>query len=57
VWLDEGLRERLTADGRARAACFSWDYTARIFRACYRLLGNRELAAEDRALLDAPPIS
>ena len=57
VWSDERLRERLMADGPARAACFSWDHTARIFRACYRLLGNRELTAEDRALLDAPPIS
>jgi glycosyltransferase involved in cell wall biosynthesis len=57
VWLDDRLRERLIADGRARAACFSWDHTARIFRACYRMLGNRELTAEDRALLDAPPIS
>jgi glycosyltransferase involved in cell wall biosynthesis len=57
VWSDEGLRERLTAAGPARAASFSWDHTARIFRACYRLLGNHELTAEDRALLDAPPIS
>ncbi len=57
VWLDDRLRERLLADGRARAARFTWDRTARIFRACYRMLGNRELTAEDRALLDAPPIS
>jgi glycosyltransferase involved in cell wall biosynthesis len=57
VWSDERLRERLMAEGPARAACFSWDHTARIFRACYRMLGGRELTAEDRALLDAPPIS
>jgi glycosyltransferase involved in cell wall biosynthesis len=57
VWLDEGLRERLTADGRARAADFSWDHTSRIFRACYRQLAGRELTPEDRAVLDAPPIS
>jgi glycosyltransferase involved in cell wall biosynthesis len=57
VWLDDRLRERLIADGRARAASFSWDRSARIFRACYRMLGNRELLAEDRALLDAPPLA
>jgi glycosyltransferase involved in cell wall biosynthesis len=57
VWSDEGLRDRLIAAGPARAACFSWDHTARIFRACYRQLAGRELTPEDRALLDAPPIS
>jgi glycosyltransferase involved in cell wall biosynthesis len=57
VWQDDRLRERLIADGRARAACFSWDRSARIFRACYRMLGNRELSAEDIALLDAPPLA
>ena len=57
VWQDDRLRERMIADGRARAACFSWDKSARILRACYRMLGGRELSAEDRALLDAPPIT
>jgi glycosyltransferase involved in cell wall biosynthesis len=57
VWGDEGLRARLVSDGRARAACFSWDRTARTFRARYRLLGSRAVSAEDRALLDAPPIT
>lgn len=57
VWEDDQLRRRLITDGRARAAQFSWDHTARIFRACYRLLGGRELSAEDRALLDAPPLA
>jgi glycosyltransferase involved in cell wall biosynthesis len=56
VWADDRLRERLISDGRARAARFSWDHTARMFRALYRTLGGRELSAEDRALLDAPPI-
>jgi glycosyltransferase involved in cell wall biosynthesis len=55
VWQDDRLRERLIARGRDRAAEFSWDRSARMFRACYRLLGGRELSAEDRALLDAPP--
>jgi len=56
VWRDDRLRERLVADGRARSACFSWDRSARMFRACYRMLGNRELSADDHALLDAPPL-
>ena len=56
VWLDDRLRERLIVDGRTRAAAFSWDRSARIFRACYRKLGHRELSADDRALLDAPPL-
>jgi glycosyltransferase involved in cell wall biosynthesis len=57
VWQDGPLRDRLIADGRVRAADFSWDRSARIFRACYRLLGKRPLSAEDRALLDAPPLA
>ena len=56
VWRDDRLRERLIVDGRTRAAVFSWDSSARIFRACYRKLGHRELSADDRALLDAPPL-
>jgi glycosyltransferase involved in cell wall biosynthesis len=57
VWEDDQLRHRLITDGRARAAQFSWDHSARLFRACYRLLGGRELSAEDRSLLDAPPLA
>jgi glycosyltransferase involved in cell wall biosynthesis len=57
VWQDDNLRERLTADGLVRAACFSWEKTARIFRATYRRLGGRQLSAEDQALLDAAPIT
>lgn len=56
VWQDEDLRARLAVDGHARAASFSWDRTARIFRACYRLVAGRDLSADDRALLDAPPL-
>jgi glycosyltransferase involved in cell wall biosynthesis len=57
VWQDGRLRERLIVGGRSRATDFSWDHTARMFRACYRMLGNRELSSEDRALLDAPPLA
>lgn len=57
VWGDDRLRERLIADGRARAGCFSWDRSARMFRACYRMLGGRRLSAQDQALLDARPLA
>jgi len=57
VWQDDRLRDRLIASGRDRAACFSWDRSARIFRACYRMLGGRKLSAQDQALLDAAPIT
>ena len=57
VWQDDRLRERLVSAGRTRAALFSWSQSARIFRAAYRKLGARELSAEDRALLAAPPIA
>jgi glycosyltransferase involved in cell wall biosynthesis len=57
VWLDHGTRARLTTAGRIRAARFSWDLSARMFRACYRLLGGRALSPEDQALLDAPPLA
>jgi glycosyltransferase involved in cell wall biosynthesis len=57
LWTDESLRRRLAAAGRERAALFSWDRSARMFRACYRTLGRRELTAEDRALLDAAPLA
>lgn len=57
VWRDDRLRERLIVDGRTRVTCFSWDRSARMFRAIYRLLGGRELSAEDRALLDAQPFA
>jgi glycosyltransferase involved in cell wall biosynthesis len=56
VWLDEPLRARLVAAGTRRAGCFSWDRSARLFRALYRLVGNRELSAEDSALLAAEPL-
>ena len=57
VWRDDRLRERLIAAGRTQAARFSWDRSARTFRACYRMLGGRELTAEDRALLDEVPLA
>jgi glycosyltransferase involved in cell wall biosynthesis len=55
LWNDEGLRENLIDRGRARVAAFTWERTAKTFRAHYRRLGQRELPEEDRYLLSTPP--
>lgn len=47
---DEATRRALVKRGYERAALFSWDHTAKLFRACYRALGNA-LTADDRVLL------
>jgi glycosyltransferase involved in cell wall biosynthesis len=56
LWTDEAFRQVLIERGRKRAACFSWDRTARIFRAHYRRIANRPMTQEDRDLLEAPPL-
>lgn len=56
LWLDEDVRLRLITRGRDRVAGFTWDRTARLFRAHYRRLAGRDLGAEDLALISAPPI-
>jgi glycosyltransferase involved in cell wall biosynthesis len=55
LWSDAELRARLASRGRERVARFTWDRTARTYRALYRQVGGRQLSAEDRELLDAPP--
>jgi glycosyltransferase involved in cell wall biosynthesis len=55
MWEDDALRADLVRRGRERVERFTWDRTARIYRAHYRQIAGRELGAEDRALLDAPP--
>jgi Glycosyltransferase len=55
LWQDAGLRASLRERGRERAALFSFDRTARLFRAHYRRIGQRSLSEEDRILLAAPP--
>lgn len=54
IWNDEQLRSSLRDRGLVRASDFSWDRTARIFRALYRRVAERALSDEDRDLL-APP--
>ncbi len=51
VWEDPEHRERLRTAGRARSAAFSWDWTARRFRAVYRDVLGAKLSGEDRDLL------
>jgi glycosyltransferase involved in cell wall biosynthesis len=55
IWTDGELRRSLAESGRKRSELFSWDHTARLFRAHYRRIGGRTLAEEDRILLAAPP--
>jgi len=55
LWSDEGLRADLRDRGRERSAKFSFDHTARLFRAHYRQVGHRSLDQEDRILLASPP--
>ncbi len=55
IWIDEPLRRDLANRGRQRDQLFSWEKTARLFRAHYRRIGGRSLAEEDRILLAAPP--
>ena len=56
LWLDCDLRAALVARGNANVSRYSWEKTARTFRALYRQLGNRNLTEEDRELLSAPPL-
>lgn len=53
LWTDESMRTDLARRGLARASLFSWERTARMFRAQYRLLAGRGLTSEDREILGA----
>ena len=57
LWRDPVLRQTLAERGRERGAQFSFDHTARLFRAHYRRLGGRSLSEEDRILLAGPPLA
>jgi glycosyltransferase involved in cell wall biosynthesis len=51
LWTEPDLGVRLSRQGRLRAAGFSWENTARTFRAHYRRLAGWPLTNEDQALL------
>jgi glycosyltransferase involved in cell wall biosynthesis len=55
LWTDDGLRSLLIDRGRANVARFTWDQTARHFRAHYRRLLN-QMTDADRDLLSQPPL-
>jgi glycosyltransferase involved in cell wall biosynthesis len=55
LWTDAELRADLRERGKKRAALFSFDHTARLFRAHYRQIGRRAVSEEDRILLASPP--
>jgi len=55
LWIDDALCQSLVARGKRNIERFSWERTARIFRAHYRRIAGRPLAEEDRALLLSLP--
>lgn len=56
LWTDPALCADLVGRGLQRVAEFTWERTARAFRAHYRRLGGWPLSAEDRQVLSRPPI-
>ena len=56
LWTDDTLRATLASRGRERVAQFSWDKTARHFRAHYRRIASRALTDEDRRFITAEPL-
>ncbi|MCL5961622.1 MAG: glycosyltransferase family 4 protein [Chloroflexi bacterium] len=56
LWTDEKLRAALVERGRRNVARFSWEHTARVFRAHYRRIARRPLTEEDQLLLSMPPL-
>jgi glycosyltransferase involved in cell wall biosynthesis len=50
---DSALREDLRRRGKARLAEFTWERTARAYRALYRRIGGSALTEEDRMLLSS----
>jgi glycosyltransferase involved in cell wall biosynthesis len=51
LWKDEDLRKSLSEKGLDQASCFSWERTARIFRAHYRMLAGAPMSEEDAHLV------
>jgi glycosyltransferase involved in cell wall biosynthesis len=49
---DKNLRDELREKGRTRLLDFSWERTAKAYRAVYRRVANRPLSEEDRSLLN-----
>jgi glycosyltransferase involved in cell wall biosynthesis len=56
LWKDESLRRKLVERGMKNVSRFSWERTARIFRAHYRRIVNRTLTDDDIELINGPPL-
>ena len=56
LWRDEKLRAELVEKGRRNVSRFSWERTARTFRAHYRRIAQRELTDEDKEILSSPSL-
>jgi glycosyltransferase involved in cell wall biosynthesis len=56
LWCDERLRDQLTGRGTERVKAYSWEKTARTFRAHYRRLARRALTDEDRLLIESKAV-
>jgi len=56
LWTNEPLRQTLVEKGRKNVARYSWELTARMFRAHYRRVARRPLTEADRGLLELPPL-
>lgn len=55
LWTDAELCRVLVRKGRITVSGFTWEKTARLFRAHYRRLAGRPSTEEDRELMDAHP--
>lgn len=53
LWSHEAYRKELEIKGRRRLSDFSWDYTAKAYRALYRQVAQWPLLNEDHDLLRA----
>ncbi|MDD1776619.1 MAG: glycosyltransferase family 4 protein [Candidatus Helarchaeota archaeon] len=51
LWTDETMRRELIKRGKERVKLFTWERTARIFRAHYRRLANLPISDEDHEMI------
>jgi glycosyltransferase involved in cell wall biosynthesis len=56
VWKDHSLRDDLVEKGSRQVLPFTWERTARHFRALYRELAGAGVTSDDRDLLAAQPV-
>lgn len=55
LWTNDSLCDILTTRGYENVSRFSWDRTVRMYRACYKMLGNIALTEHEQKLLNEPP--